>query len=450
MAQIQSPAPATAPTQEIAEWVASQPMVDATAKTWARHCLLDWLAVTLPGAREDLVEILVAEALADGPGPAPLVGRPEAVTPSWAVLINGAASHALDYDDVNTNMHGHPTVAVMSAVLLAGARDGHSLDDVLTAFAIGYEVCCLVGEMTGDGHYDRGWHATGTVGTFGATAGMAALMGLSAQQTAHALGSAATMAAGLKSMFGTMCKPFHAGRAAQSGWLAARMAARDWVARGDALECPQGFWDTQAPDHAPFALSTRGNAPLQITQNLFKYNAACYLTHSTIEACKTLRVAHDLDPSQIDRVRVRVAEGHLKVCNIPAPCTGLEIKFSLRHTAAMALSGVDTGAIENYSDEIAYRPDLVALRDRVEVEPQAIARTMATGADVVIDTTDGMTLTNAFDVGIPATDLVAQEARLIAKFDALVKPVLGERTTELRDMVLTGETTPAEILAAAR
>ena len=450
MAQAHSSTPSATPTREIAEWVAGKPTVDATAKTWARHCLLDWLAVSLPGAREDLVDILVAEALADGSGAAPLVGRSETVAPSWAVLINGAASHALDYDDVNTAMHGHPTVAVMPAVLLAAARDGRTLDDALTAFAIGYEVCCLVGEMTGDAHYDTGWHATATVGTFGAAAGMSALMGLSADQTAHALGSAATMAAGLKSMFGTMCKPFHAGRAAQSGWMAARMAARNWVARDDALECPQGFWDTQAPDHAAFALATRDNGPLQITQNLFKYNAACYMTHSAIEACKSLRDTHDLDPTRIDRVRVRVAEGHLKVCNIPAPCTGLEVKFSLRHTAAMALSGVDTGAIGNYSDQIARRPDLIALRKRVEVEPQAVARTMATGADVVVDTTDGMTLTNAFDVGIPATDLAAQEARLSAKFDALVTPVLGSRSASLRDMVLNGNASPSDIHAAAR
>ena len=439
------------PTREIADWVAGAPTVDQTALCWARHCLLDWLAVTLAGAREELVEILVAEALADdGAGTAPLVGRAEDLTPSWAILVNGAASHALDYDDVNTAMHGHPTVAVMPAVLLSGARQGNSLDEVLRAFTVGYEVCALVGEMTGDGHYDKGWHATATVGTFGAAAGMAALMGLPADRTAHALGTAATMAAGLKSMFGTMAKPFHAGRAAQSGWLAARLAARGWVARPDALECPQGFWDTQAPDHAAFALAGRANAPLQITRNLFKYHAACYLTHSSIEACRGLREAHGLIPERIVRVRLRVAEGHLKVCGIAEPATGLEVKFSLGHTAAMALAGVETGASESYTDAIAARPDLVALRSRIDVEPQASTSTMRTEAEVVIDTTDGLTLTNAFDVGVPATDLDRQEARLAAKYKALVEPVLGARADPLRIMVLGGSPTAGEILAAAR
>ena len=167
-----------APTREIADWIASTPEVGEEALRWARHCLLDWLAVTLAGAREELVDILVAEALADdGQGSAPLVGRDERLSPSWALLVNGTAGHALDYDDVNTAMRGHPTVAVMPAVLQSGARDGRSLDEVLRAFAVGYEICCLVGEMTGDAHYDRGWHATATVGTFGAAAGMAALHG---------------------------------------------------------------------------------------------------------------------------------------------------------------------------------------------------------------------------------------------------------------------------------
>ena len=381
----------------------------------------------------------------------PLAGRAETLAPSWAVLVNGAASHALDYDDVNTSMHGHPTVAVMSAVLVAGAHQGRTLDEVLRAFVIGYEVCCLVGEMTGDGHYDKGWHATATVGTFGAAAGMAALMGLDAERTAHALGTAATTAAGLKSMFGTMCKPFHAGRAAQSGYLAARTAARGWVAREDALECAQGFWETQGPDHAPFAVARQDNQPLQVRNNLCKYHAACYLTHSTIEACRGVRESHGIDPEQIARVRVRVARGHLRVCNIPEPATGLEIKFSLRHTAAMALSGVDTAAIANYSDEVANRPDLVALRRKVEVEPQTGSRTMRTGAEIVVDTMDGMTLTNAFDVGVPASDEDAQEARLSAKFDALVVPLLGaEKAARLRDMVLAGDPAPGDILTSAR
>lgn len=439
------------PTRDIARWVASTATdaIDDLSLRWARHCLLDWFAVTIPGASEDLVELLVAEALDDeASGSVPLVGRAEALSPSWAILVNGSASHALDYDDVNRFFQGHPTVAVLPAVLIAGATTGKTLDQVLRSFTVGYEAGCLIGEMTGEGHYNTGWHATATVGTFGAAAGVAHLLGLDEERTAHALGSAATMAAGLKSMFGTMCKPLHAGRAAQSGYLAARMAARGWVSRDDALECGQGFWETQGPDHASFPVARQDNQPFQIQNNLFKYHAACYMTHSTIEACRALREAHALAPEAINRVRVRVAEQNLKVCNLPDPATGLEIKFSYRHLAAMGLSGVDTATIGIYSDEIANRPDLVALRKKVEVEPRQVSHVEMTGAEVVIETDDA-TYTNAFNVGIPATDIEAQEQRLCAKFDALVEPVMGpEKSARLRQMALLGEASPMDLLRA--
>ena len=449
-----SPEPALHPTRDIAAWIAAtgKADIDAGALAWARHCLLDWLAVTVPGAREDLVGKLTEEALADeATGRFPVVGRDQALTASWSVLINGAASHALDFDDVNTAMHGHPTVAVLPAVLIAGAATDRLLEDVLAAFVVGYETACLVGEMTGDAHYDKGWHATATVGTFGAAAGVAWLEGQDAERTAHALGTAATMAAGLKSMFGPMCKPLHAGRAAQSGYLAARMAGRGWVARDDALECAQGFWDTQGPDHAPFPVARQYNRPFQIENNLFKYHAACYMTHSAIEAAARLRADHALTPEKIARVRLKVAAGHLRVCNIPEPATGLEIKFSLRHTAAMALAGIDTAAIANYSDAVANDPALVALRRKVEVEPITIDRSMETQADVIVETTDGTSLMQTVDVGVPATDLDAQEARLVAKFHTLVEPLLGaEKTGALRSMALSGTSGPMELLRAAR
>ena len=206
------------------------------------------------------------------------------------------------------------------------------------------------------------------------------------------------------------------------------------------------------PGHAAFPVSRRQGAPFQIHDNLFKYHAACYMTHSAIEACKGLRTGHGLEAGDIARVRLRVAPGHLKVCNIPEPETGLEVKFSLRHTAAMALSGVDTGATGNYSDEIAERADLVALRRLVEVDPRpGGTSTMTTAAEVIAETCDGVTLTNGFDVGIPATDTDAQEARLAAKFDALVGPILGpERTASLRQRTLSGDPTPGALMSATQ
>ncbi len=437
---------ALGPTMDIAQWVAGTELSDIgpVQIRWARHCLLDWLAVTIPGAHDPLVEILVAEALADeATGRIPLLGRSEKLTPSWAILVNGTAGHALDFDDVNRTLHGHPTVAIMPAVLTAAAVEGRPLEDALAAFVIGYEAGCLVGKMTGDAHYDKGWHATATVGAFGAAAGVSALLGLDAEKTAYALGTTATMAAGLKSMFGTMCKPLHAGRAAQSGYLAARTAARGFVSRLDALECDQGFWDTQAPDHAIEAVTRQAEDPFFIEQNLFKYHAACYMTHSAIEACDALRREHGFVPEDVEGVRLRVAESNLKVCNIPDPTTGLEIKFSLRHTAAMALMGMDTAGIDSYSDANANDKGQIDLRRRVTVEPLSVARTMAAQAEVVVTLSDGRVLPRVHDVAVPATDLDLQEKKLSAKFDALVLPVLGEGLThQLKTCALTQSGNP--------
>src|SRR5258708_9501008 len=195
------------------------------------------------------------------------------------------------------------------------------------------------------GHCDGGFHATGTIGCLGAAAACAHLLGLDTEATARALGIAGTQAAGLKSQFGTMCKPFHAGKASQSGLLAARLAARGFFSRPDLVECEQGFAATHGPDfvyHAALATPPNG---FHIFANLFKYHAACYLTHGPIECARTLREQQPVMPEEIVRITLRLDKSCERVCNIPAPSDGLEAKFSLRQTVAMALARVATASL---------------------------------------------------------------------------------------------------------
>src|SRR3984893_16497001 len=215
------------------------------------------------------------------------------------------------------------------------------------------------------GHYTRGFHATGTLGSFGAAAACAHLLGLDADKTAIALGIAGTQAAGLKSMFGTMCKPLHAGKAAQNGLIGATLAARSFTSRDDVLECPQGFAATQSPDFHPDRALAEPPHGYHLRDNLFKYHAACYLTHAPIECGRKIRTEHRIEPSAIREVVLRVDAGASKVCHILAPGTGLEAKFSLRLMSALALSGVDTAGLETYSEAVARDPANVALRDKV-------------------------------------------------------------------------------------
>jgi len=396
-------------------------------RTVAAQALLDYLGVTLAGANEPLTRILLEQAEAEGGRPqATVIGSSRRASVRQAALINGAAGHAHDYDDVHDAMTGHPTVPIAPAVLALGEHLGASGAEVIAAFCAGVETECILGRYAGPSHYARGWHATGTLGTFGAAAAGARLLGLDVERTATALGIAGTQAAGLKSQFGTMCKPLHAGHAAATGVEAALLAARGFDSRLDILETPQGFMATQsdAPSlerfHAALAIAD------WVPDICFKYHAACYLTHSAIEAARTLQTQHGLDPAEVDTVEVWVNQGHFGVCNIQHPSSGLEAKFSLRLTVALALAGEDTASIRLFTDALTTRADLVALRDRIIVRaherPRAETR-------VIIRTAAGSTLDAEANVAIPLDDLELQWQRLTAKFQSLVEPVLGLRAT---------------------
>ncbi|HYM31953.1 MAG TPA: MmgE/PrpD family protein [Candidatus Cybelea sp.] len=417
---------ATRVTSALAERAAAMRYGDLSAEVreLARQCLLDWFAVTLAGANEELARILRDEAAAQGGAPqATLVGAAAKTSTQQAALVNGAASHALDYDDVNMAMTGHPTVAVAPGLLALAEARGASGAEVLAAFVAGYETVCRVGRLVSPGHYARGFHSTATAGSFGAAAACAHLLGLDAKTTAVALGIAGTQAAGLKSMFGTMCKPLHAGKAAQNGLIAATLAARGFTSRDDVLECEQGFAATQSDDFDAEAALREPSSGSHLRNNLFKYHAACYLTHAPIECAKSLRDRHKIDAGAVDGVTLKIDASADKVCNIPAPRTGLEAKFSLRLTTAFALAGIDTAALDTYDDARTQAPELVKLRDKVSIEFQR--NWPNTVAEMRVNTRDGKSFETRHDSGIPAADVAAQGLRVESKFRSLVEPVIG-------------------------
>ncbi len=391
----------------------------------AVQCMQDAIAVSLAATEDELVRILRAELEEAGGTPqASVWGSALRLPAGAAALLNGTMAHALDYDDVNLAMPGHPTVAILPAVMALGEARGASGAEVMAAFVVGYETACRVGPVLAPSHYEQvGFHATGTIGTFGAAAGCAHLLGLDEEQTLHALGIAATQAAGLKSMFGTMCKPLHAGRAAQNGLLAAKLAARGFTARPDSLECVQGFARTHSPDFNPEAALAEPEGGWHIRANLFKYHAACYLTHAGIEAARTLRANPAVTAERIASITLRVDETTDRVCNIAAPRTGLEAKFSHRLTAAMALAGLETSNLDSFTAAIAADPRIVALRDKVSVE--LLPGFGVTHAAMDIRLTDQTTLSAEHDAGIPAASVAQQGERIRAKFDGLAAASLG-------------------------
>src|SRR5579872_4348123 len=400
--------------------------VPPAALTVAKQCLLDWLGVALAGRGEPLVRILIDElAAADDPAGASIVGHGRRARIDDAVLINGAMGHALDFDDVIMPM-GHPTVPVAPVVLALAQQRGASGAAALEAFIVGVETECRIARLLGPSHYARGWHTTATTGTFGAAAAAARLLGVEGVALTHAFGLAGTQAAGLKSCFGTMSKPLHPGKAAQSGLLAARLAARGFTSDTDILASGQGFTATQSTSADPAAGLADRSAPW-VVEALFKYHAACYLTHDSIEAAGQLRTEERVTPEMIAAVSVKVPSGHLGVCNIQAPATGLECKFSLRMTTALALAGEDTFQEALFSDATARRPDLVALRDRVTIDPTQVGR----GCVVTVRLNDGRTLSRTGDVSQPLRDLALQQDKLERKFRHLTASALGSEADEV-------------------
>lgn len=350
--------------------------------------LYDWMTCGMAGASEPVAQIMRAQAMDDGgTAQAAMFGGGQ-VPARAAALVNGTISHALDYDDTHFDHIGHLSVGVLPAVMASTQKSDAA---VLEAACIGFEVATRVGLWLGRAHYQAGFHQTATAGAFGATAAVARMRGLSEAQVAHALGLAATRAAGLKSQFGTMGKPMNAGLAAECGVVVADLAARGFVSNPQALDGPQGFGPTHAGEAQTRAWDGLGDHWLMADVS-HKLHACCHGLHAMIEALTPLRP----DPEAVAAVEIITHPRWLTVCNQPAPETGLGAKFSYAHVAGMVLHGWNTADIGNFSDRCAQDAALVAFRDKVSVT--ADDSLAETETHVTLDLTDGARLEGRHDL----------------------------------------------------
>jgi 2-methylcitrate dehydratase PrpD len=233
------------------------------------------------------------------------------------------------------------------------------------------------------------------------------------------------MASGLKAMFGTPCKPLHAGLAARNAVEAALWAQQGLTSRTDVIECERGFARTLSPDfRVQDALADPDR--MWIRENLFKYHAACYGTHSAIDAALAIR-RRGVQAADIDQIRIRVEKVADTTCNIADPKTPAEAKFSLRLAVAMALLGLDTGDLQLYSTQTLARPDVQRLRRITGVELVEGWSTM--DSEVVVTLGNGSQIGQRVDTGVPCSDIAWQGERLAAKFTRLTAPLLGATGT---------------------
>ncbi|MFM9974658.1 MAG: MmgE/PrpD family protein [Beijerinckiaceae bacterium] len=412
----------TSITSRIATFAVATGQITAhEALAVARLSFMDWAAVSLAGLAEPVAEMvrgLVAEEA--GAEQATVLGLPRKAPARAAALANGALSHALDYDDTHFAYVGHPSVAVFPAALAVAERQGTSGAAFLEAALMGMETACRIGYWLGTGHYNHGFHQTATSGAFGAAVAAGRLLGLDHEQMRHALGIVATRASGLKSQFGTMGKPFNAGIASANGVEAALLASKGFVSRPDGIECTQGFAETHAGECRDLDTSLAGlGEAFWFTSVQHKFHACCHGTHAVLEALMQLRARSGFALEKVERVALRVAPRWLRVCDIPAPTTGLEAKFSYRLTSAMALHGLDTGALDVFSAQTCTRKDLVALRDKVDVAGDPTVSD--TAAQVRLVLADGTIMETAVDLDAPLP-LAQRRDRIALKVRALLSP----------------------------
>lgn len=329
-------------TSQLAHLIATaRPAASAPAIAAARDGVLDFLACAFAGAHDGSTETLwrVLEPAA-GPGAASLIGRPRRVDIYTAAVVNGHAGHALDYDDVHPSVRGHPSTVILPALLALAQTRGACALALLSAYVVGVETMARLGLALGSRHYELGFHATATLGTVGAAAAGAHLIGLDAEGTANALGLAATQSAGLRVQFGTDAKPLHAGLAARAGLLAVHLAEAGLAGAPTFADGPIGFLAAfGAGAQAPERLVTDWGAPWQIVAPglIFKEFACCTGTHCAAEATLALRAEHAIDPAQVAAVTVTFPPGGDAPLVVRRPVSGTEGRFSVEYVVARAL-----------------------------------------------------------------------------------------------------------------
>ena len=330
----------------------------------ARLCLADWLGVAM-GARAEPAGRAVFDAMAwaIGRGRSTLLmgGSTDALT---AALCNGTLAHCLDFDDTYVKGNTHTSGPVWAATLALGEEIGASEETMLRAFVAGFETSARAGYGLGEAVTSRGWHCTGVFGRIGAAAASAVLLELDAEKTLHALGAAATQAGGLTVSFGTMAKPFHAGKAAMDGVLAAQLAKSGFQAARNVLD-PDGGLDSALIQDGSARICAADFSSWEILQNSFKPYAACHLTHPAIEAAKVARSA-SLGVTTAGAINVEVGELAMQVTGSKSgrPATPLEAKFDLKYVVALALHGRTLSAAD-FRSPFRPEPELIETAQRV-------------------------------------------------------------------------------------
>lgn len=394
----------------------------------AERAFVDTVGVTLAGSDES-TGALTIELATELNGETTLIGHETNSSPLEATFANATAGHTLDFDDTAlVATDGHPSVPMVAPLLAIGEHESATGRDLITAYVVGFETQAYLDAPISPSHYERGWHATSTLGTFGAAAAIASLLDLSPTATRNALNIAASMPAGLKRNFGSMTKPLHAGRAARSGVHAAQLAAAGCDADHNAISGDGGFFDLYSGDATPDldARHDLGEQWMLLSKGVdIKKYACCYYTHAAIYGATTLLEDHNLDYKTIERVRVEGSQGAIDAVEHDDPETSTQAKFSMPYLVAYALVH-GTIDLEAFEADALSDPTTEAVRERVTFTADDEREYGSYGATVVVETKSGSTYERTQERPPGTHEDPLTEAELREKFEMCASNVLSD------------------------
>jgi len=426
-------------TKKIAEFIVKTDLsqIPPEAHEVGKRAVLDLLGVALAGSRDTIGTIMTGLLKDMGGVPqASVWGKKFKTSPAHAAWANGTFGHALDYDDINRNMRGHPTVPVLPAALAVGEAAKSSGKEVLEAFLIGFEVEAKLGLGLNPYLFEAGWHPTAILGVMGSAAASAKLLKLSAEKTCMALGIAASLASGVRQNFGTMTKPLHAGQASKNGVIAAQLASRGYTSDAGIVEGKLGYANAFAGGKADCGKIVAGlGHPFSIVSpgvGLKQY-PSCARTHPGIDAMLELVLQNDIRPQQVSAVECAGSYTTPTMLIHSRPKSALEGKFSIQFCLALALLERQV-ALLHFKDEKVLEPAIQELIKKVtfSVRPDltTIENSGNPSTSVKVLLKDGREFSKTVDEakGTPDNPLSKEEIR--AKYRGCVKGVQSKADTE--------------------
>src|ERR1700733_5792752 len=421
-------------TEVLASWIVANRIesVPPDMRHEARRAIVNYLGCAIGGSHDEAMDLaLRALGPYSGPPTAAVLGRSERLDPMRAALMNGISSHVYDFDDTTPKNYMHPTSPVASALFAYASVHPVSGHDFMQAFITAFEAEMRIGNAVYPAHYDVGWHITGTAGIFGAAAAIGKLIGLSRQQTIWAIGLAATQAAGIREMFGSMAKSFHPGRAAQNGYSAALLARAGFTAGEHGLEGPRGFAAVQAAAYDLSKITAGLDVDYELRANTYKPFPCGIVNHPTIDGAIQIHHEHHPAPASIAAVRLRVAPLVLDLCNQTNITQGLQGKFSGYHGAAIGLVRGKAG-IREYTDASVNDPAIKRVRERATAVGDASVT--EDQANIEVDLTSGEKLTRFVEKSLGNIHRPMTNQQLNDKFrDQAVLALPADRVEQVID-----------------